>query len=119
MKISILGGGGFLGQRLAIRLAADGHLGGKPIAALTLFDIAPPPAPKASFAVHCLAGDIAELPVSESEISGENRRNDKSVFARVHRCRAFLIASQPTATLPIATKSFFPLVFSLEASSTT
>ncbi len=64
MKISILGGGGFLGQRLAIRLAADGHLGGKPIAALTLFDIAPPPAPKASFAVHCLAGDIAELPAA-------------------------------------------------------
>ncbi|MBC7634264.1 MAG: NAD-dependent epimerase/dehydratase family protein [Acetobacteraceae bacterium] len=64
MKISILGGGGFLGQRLAIRLAADGHLGGTPIAALTLFDITPPPAPKASFALHCLGGDIAELPAA-------------------------------------------------------
>lgn len=62
MKISILGGGGFLGQRLAIRLAADGHLGGKPITGLTLFDIIPPPAPTASFPVHCLGGDIASLP---------------------------------------------------------
>ena len=62
MKISILGGGGFLGQRLAIRLAADRHLGGKPITGLTLFDIIPPPAPKASFPVHCLGGDIAALP---------------------------------------------------------
>ena len=64
MKISILGGGGFLGRRLAIRLAADGHLGGTPISALTLFDITPPPAPGSAFPVHCLGGDIAELPVA-------------------------------------------------------
>ena len=64
MKISILGGGGFLGRRLAVRLAADGHLGGTAISALTLFDIAAPPAPAARFPVHCLGGDIAELPAA-------------------------------------------------------
>ncbi len=64
MKISILGGGGFLGRRLAIRLAADGQLGGHAISGLTLFDIVPPPAPDAAFPVHCLGGDIAELPAA-------------------------------------------------------
>jgi nucleoside-diphosphate-sugar epimerase len=64
MKISILGGGGFLGQRLVARLAADGHLGGTPISALILFDIAAPRAPSAAFTVHCLGGDIAELPAA-------------------------------------------------------
>ena len=30
MKISILGGGGFLGRKVAARLAQDGTLGGQP-----------------------------------------------------------------------------------------
>lgn len=64
MKISILGGGGFLGRRLAIRLANDGHISGTPISVLTLFDITPPPAPNAAFPVHCLGGDIAQLPAA-------------------------------------------------------
>ena len=64
MKISILGGGGFLGRKLAARLAADGNLGGHAIAALTLFDLAPPPPPATNFPVHCLGGDIAELPAA-------------------------------------------------------
>lgn len=62
MRITITGGGGFLGQRLARLLAARGHLGGRPVTALTLFDIAPPAAPKAAFPVACIAGDVAELP---------------------------------------------------------
>ncbi len=62
MKISILGGGGFLGGRVAARLAADGHLGGRAITALTLFDLTPPPAPAAFFPVRSLGGDIAALP---------------------------------------------------------
>jgi nucleoside-diphosphate-sugar epimerase len=62
MRISILGANGFLGRRIAERLAADGTLGGRRISALTLFDIAAPPKPRAGFPVACLAGDIADLP---------------------------------------------------------
>ena len=39
MKIAILGGGGFLGRKIAARLAADGTLGGRPVTGLTLFDL--------------------------------------------------------------------------------
>src|SRR3712207_1131454 len=62
MKITILGGGGFLGRKLAQRLAEDGTLAGKgPVTGLTLFDMVDPPAPAgAPFPVRCLAGDVAE-----------------------------------------------------------
>lgn len=64
MTITILGGGGFLGRKLARRLAAEGQLGGQPIRGLTLFDLAEPPAPSFSsatpFPVRCLAGDVAD-----------------------------------------------------------
>jgi nucleoside-diphosphate-sugar epimerase len=62
MKITILGAGGFIGRKIAERLAADGTLGGKPVTRLTLFDLAAPPAPSAPFAVECIGGDIADLP---------------------------------------------------------
>jgi nucleoside-diphosphate-sugar epimerase len=62
MRISILGGGGFLGRRVAERLAREGALGGRPITGMTLFDLAAPPAPKAAFPVATLGGDVAELP---------------------------------------------------------
>ena len=55
MKVSILGGGGFLGRKVAARLAQDGKLGGKPITGLTLFDLIEPPAAErdaAALAVH-------------------------------------------------------------------
>jgi len=59
MRITILGGGGFLGKKLAARLAKDGTLGGKPITGLTLFDLHAPTAPEAPFPVQCLGGDVA------------------------------------------------------------
>jgi nucleoside-diphosphate-sugar epimerase len=62
MRISILGGGGFLGRRLAARLAADGTLVGRAIGGLTLFDQVPPEAPRAGFPVESLGGDVAALP---------------------------------------------------------
>jgi nucleoside-diphosphate-sugar epimerase len=62
MKISILGGGGFLGRKLAARLAKDGALGGQPITGLTLFDLAEPPGPADGFPVTAIAGDIVALP---------------------------------------------------------
>ncbi len=61
MSITILGGGGFLGAKLAPRLARDGRLGGRPIEALTLFDLRPPPVPAgAPFPVRCLGGDVSD-----------------------------------------------------------
>ena len=64
MNITILGGGGFLGRKLAARLAADGTLGGKAIASLTLFDLNAPPAPDAGFLINTLGGDVADLPAA-------------------------------------------------------
>jgi nucleoside-diphosphate-sugar epimerase len=62
MRIAILGGGGFLGRKVADRLAKDGTLGGTPVTALTLFDLAAPPKPEASFPVTSIAGDLVDLP---------------------------------------------------------
>ncbi len=63
MQITILGGGGFLGRKLATRLATDGALGNQQITGLTLFDLAEPPKPAgATFPVTALAGDIVDLP---------------------------------------------------------
>ena len=62
MKISILGGGGFLGRKIAERLAREGTYAGRKIESLTLFDMFEPPAPDAPFPVTTLAGDVVELP---------------------------------------------------------
>ena len=62
MHISILGGGGFLGRKVAARLAESGTLAGRAVTGLTLFDIAPPATLPAPFPVTCIGGDIAELP---------------------------------------------------------
>jgi nucleoside-diphosphate-sugar epimerase len=62
MNISILGGGGFLGQRLATHLVRTGKLGEQPVSSLTLFDLVEPARPAgAPFPVHCLPGDIVDL----------------------------------------------------------
>ena len=58
MHITILGGAGFLGRKVAARLAA----GALPVSSLTLFDLHEPPPLPAPFPVHRLAGDLAELP---------------------------------------------------------
>jgi nucleoside-diphosphate-sugar epimerase len=60
MKITILGGGGFLGRKLAARLARDGALGGRAITGLTLFDLHAPAAFAAPFPLRCLGGDVAD-----------------------------------------------------------
>ena len=64
MQITILGGGGFLGRKLAMRLARDGVLNGpagpQPITGLTLFDLHAPAGLEAPFPVTCLGGDVAD-----------------------------------------------------------
>ena len=64
MHITILGGGGFLGRKVAARLASEGMLGGVAVSSLTLFDLVAPPMPEAAFPVRALGGDIAVLPVA-------------------------------------------------------
>jgi nucleoside-diphosphate-sugar epimerase len=64
LKISILGGSGFLGRKIAAKLAKDGTLGGNPVTALTLFDMAAPPKPDATFPVATVGGDVVDLPDS-------------------------------------------------------
>lgn len=55
MHITILGGAGFLGRKLAARLAAEGRA-----TSLTLFDMVAPAPLDAAFPVRCLAGDVAD-----------------------------------------------------------
>ena len=62
MHITILGGGGFLGRKVAEVLAASGQLGGQAVRSLTLFDLAAPPVPTAGFPVRSVAGDLTDLP---------------------------------------------------------
>ena len=64
MHITILGGAGFLGRKVALRLARNGTLGGEPVESLTLFDLAPPTALSAPFPVHCIGGNVADLPAA-------------------------------------------------------
>ena len=63
MQIAILGAGGFLGRKLATRLARQGSLGSRKIDGLTLFDLAAPEPPAhAPFPVATVAGTLTALP---------------------------------------------------------
>lgn len=62
MHVAILGGAGFLGSRLAARLAASGCIGNNPIDRLVLFDATQPHAPaSARMPVDCVQGDVSTL----------------------------------------------------------
>lgn len=61
MRVTITGGAGFLGRKVAGRLATMGRLGKRDITAMTLFDVVEPKPPAgATFPVTCLTGDIAD-----------------------------------------------------------
>ena len=64
MQITILGGGGFLGRKLAAHLAQTATLGGRPVTGLTLFDLAEPPRPAGAAVPGAprSAGDLVDLP---------------------------------------------------------
>ena len=68
MNITIIGGGGFLGRKIADSLAATGKLGYRSVTSLTLFDLAPPAPLAARFPVHCVGGDGNRF--SDLSISG-------------------------------------------------
>lgn len=59
MKILIIGGAGMIGRKTAERIATDGHLGGKAVEAITLYDVVPAVVPAgAKMPVKVLAGDL-------------------------------------------------------------
>jgi nucleoside-diphosphate-sugar epimerase len=60
MHVTITGAAGFLGRKLAARIAAEGAIGARPVTALTLFDVIPAEAPAAPFPVGAVTGDIAD-----------------------------------------------------------
>jgi nucleoside-diphosphate-sugar epimerase len=60
MRVLIIGGGGFLGQKIARALGKRGRIRGAAITGLALADIAEPPAVEADFPVTSHAADIAD-----------------------------------------------------------
>jgi D-erythronate 2-dehydrogenase len=124
MKISILGGGGFLGRKIAAKLATNGTLGGKPISALTLFDVAEPPKPEAPFPVTSVAGDIVGLPdnaipagtdvvfhlaavvsaAAEADYDLGRRVNVRGTDAVIDRCR--VLGTRPRVVFTSSIASF-------------
>jgi nucleoside-diphosphate-sugar epimerase len=124
MRISILGGGGFLGRRIANHLAEHGRVGTRKVSALTLFDIAPPPAPPAAFPVASVGGDVADLPPeaippgtdvvfhlaavvsaqAEADYDLGRRVNLRGTDALVDACRA--LASPPRVVFTSSVASF-------------
>ncbi|MEO1329300.1 MAG: D-erythronate dehydrogenase [Pseudomonadota bacterium] len=71
MNILILGGGGFLGQKLAKALAVRGEIRGAPISRMVLADIAPASAVEAPFPVETLACDISDRAAVDAAIPAE------------------------------------------------
>lgn len=71
MHALILGAAGMIGRRLIDALAANGRVGGQALTALTLLDVAPPPAP-AGFPgpVRAEAADLTAPGAAEAAIAG-------------------------------------------------
>lgn len=126
MQISILGGGGFLGRKVAARLAKDGTLGGRTVTGLTLFDMAEPPKPDgATFPVTSIAGDLVDLPeaavppgtdvifhlaavvsaAAEADYDLGRRVNLRGTDAVIDRCRALKTAPRVVFTSSVASFS--------------
>jgi nucleoside-diphosphate-sugar epimerase len=124
MKISILGGGGFLGRKVAAKLAKDGTLGGRKVTGLTLFDVVEPPKPDAAFPVTSVGGDVVNLPDSaipagtdvvihlaavvsaqaEADYDLGRRVNIRGTDAVIDRCRA--LGTRPRVVFTSSVASF-------------
>lgn len=72
MKVLIIGGGGFLGQKLANALVARGNLRGQAITGLTLADLTPAPAIDAPFPVSTPALDITNAEATRRAVVGQD-----------------------------------------------
>ncbi|WP_273726970.1 D-erythronate dehydrogenase [Brucella gallinifaecis] len=70
MHILIIGAAGMVGRKLCERLVKDGELGGKPVEALTLFDVVEPHAPVGFAGKLTLeTGDLSAPDVAEKLVS--------------------------------------------------
>ncbi len=125
MQVSVLGGNGFLGRKIAERLARDGAIGGRAISGLTLFDVAEAPVPAAGFPVRCVVGDLAALPAAaippgtgvvfhlaavvssaaEADYALGRRVNVRGTDAVVDACRALAVPPRVVFTSSVATFS--------------
>lgn len=71
MHVTITGGAGFLGRKLASRIAADGRLGARAVTGMTLFDVVTAEAPPAAFPVRAVSGDIADAATVAGLVTAE------------------------------------------------
>ncbi|MDW8445098.1 MAG: NAD-dependent epimerase/dehydratase family protein [Acetobacteraceae bacterium] len=60
MHVVVTGAAGFLGRKLAARIARMGRVGPREVTTMTLVDLARPPAPEGPVAVETVAADIAK-----------------------------------------------------------
>ena len=70
MKVAIIGGGGFLGQKLAKALAAKGMVNGTTITGMVLADVVAPGAVDASFPVETQQMDITDRAAVDRAVAG-------------------------------------------------
>ncbi|WP_172330189.1 D-erythronate dehydrogenase [Mangrovicoccus sp. HB161399] len=73
MNVLILGGGGFIGRKIAAALAASGILRGKAVTGLTLADLAEPAPLDAPFPVTCRAADITDRAQLDALVTSETQ----------------------------------------------
>ncbi len=59
MHVLVLGAAGMIGRKLTARLVADGHVGGRALARLTLADVVAPGRPDGAGEVELMATDLA------------------------------------------------------------
>src|SRR4051794_4275954 len=76
MRVVITGGAGFIWQKLARRLLAQGALGGVPLGEVLLFDVAAPLYPIEDRRIRMMTGDIANPATAREAITSDT----KSVF---------------------------------------
>ena len=70
MKVTVIGGGGFLGQKLAKALAAKGNVTGQEISSMVLADVVAPGAIDAGFPVETVQMDITDRAAVDNVVAG-------------------------------------------------